>query len=152
MSRAWSIRAADEHDADVLATLRTALWPDADRAEHLLEVRRSFEESARSCTFLAIDSTRTVVGFAEAAVRVDPVNGTDASPVGFLEGLYILPAWRRHGVGRALVNAVEQWTRARGCFELASDALLDNRDSHAAHAAYGFEETERVVYFRKRLD
>jgi aminoglycoside 6'-N-acetyltransferase I len=42
--------------------------------------------------------------------------------------------------------------RDQGCREFASDALLDNSGSLAAHAACGFEETERVVYFRKRLD
>ncbi|MDB5495666.1 MAG: aminoglycoside acetyltransferase [Phenylobacterium sp.] len=34
---------------------------------------------------------------------------------------------------------------------MASDALLDNRESHAFHSAVGFEEAERVVYFRKIL-
>lgn len=34
---------------------------------------------------------------------------------------------------------------------MASDALLDNAGSHAFHEAVGFEETERVVYFRKSL-
>ena len=53
--------------------------------------------------------------------------------------------------GRALIAAVEAWTREQGCTELASDALIDNAASHAAHAACGFEETERVVYFRKPL-
>ena len=59
----------------------------------------------------------------------------------------------KHGAcaGRALVAAVELWTREQGCTELASDALLDNEASHRAHAACGFEETERVVYFRKHL-
>ena len=51
----------------------------------------------------------------------------------------------------ALIAAVEAWTREQGCTELASDALIDNAASHAAHAACGFEETERVVYFRKPL-
>jgi aminoglycoside 6'-N-acetyltransferase I len=35
---------------------------------------------------------------------------------------------------------------------LASDALLDNGASHAMHRALGFEETERVVFFRKPLE
>jgi aminoglycoside 6'-N-acetyltransferase I len=35
--------------------------------------------------------------------------------------------------------------------ELASDALIDNVDSHRMHATLGFQETERVVGFRKRL-
>ena len=42
--------------------------------------------------------------------------------------------------------------RARGFREIGSDALLDNRASHAAHAGWGFAETERVVYFRKVLE
>ena len=35
--------------------------------------------------------------------------------------------------------------------ELASDALIDNAVSHGMHRRLGFEETERVVYFRKDL-
>ena len=35
--------------------------------------------------------------------------------------------------------------------EIASDAQLENVEGHAFHTAIGFEETERVVYFRRRL-
>ena len=91
------------------------------------------------------------VGFAEAALRSDHVNGTSSSPVAFLEGIYVRPAARRQGVAAELVAAVSRWAREAGCNELASDALLDNEISHSVHRALGFEETERVVYFRKRL-
>ena len=50
-----------------------------------------------------------------------------------------------------IVRAVERWTVAQGASELASDALIDNFVSHRMHAALGFEETERVVAFRKRV-
>jgi aminoglycoside 6'-N-acetyltransferase I len=46
---------------------------------------------------------------------------------------------------------LETWGRTQGCSEFASDALLENSDSHSMHRALGFEETERVVYFRKSL-
>jgi len=72
--------------------------------------------------------------------------------VPFLEGIWVEPELRRRGVGRALVDHVEAFVRARGFREIGSDALLGNRASHAAHAAWGFSETERVVYFRKGLD
>jgi len=91
------------------------------------------------------------VGLAEAAMRTDYVNGTAASPVAFLEGIYVLPDARRQGVAAALVDAVCRWARECGCRELASDALLENERSHAVHRALGFEETERVVFFRKPL-
>jgi aminoglycoside 6'-N-acetyltransferase I len=72
-------------------------------------------------------------------------------PVAFLEGIYVRPTDRRKGVTRSLVDAIEAWGREHGCAELASDALLDNTQSHGFHAAAGFEETERVVFFRKRI-
>ena len=71
--------------------------------------------------------------------------------MGFVEGVYVAPGWRRRGVARALFEAIGDWARARGCRELASDALLDNVASQQAHRALGFRETERVVYFVRRL-
>jgi hypothetical protein len=41
--------------------------------------------------------------------------------------------------------------RDYGAEMLASDAVLDNELSHAAHQALGFEVVERIVVFRKRL-
>jgi aminoglycoside 6'-N-acetyltransferase I len=79
------------------------------------------------------------------------VNGTESSPVAFLEGLYVAPAFRRQGIAALLVDQAQQWARERGCTELASDALLDNSASQEMHKALGFTETERVVYFRKPL-
>jgi aminoglycoside 6'-N-acetyltransferase I len=55
-------------------------------------------------------------------------------------------------VARALLAAVEAAARAEGLREIGSDALIGNADSLAAHAAWGFEEVERVVCFRKALD
>ena len=147
----WQIRAAKPGDAAAWVTLRIALWPDGSAADHAADVRRYFAAPRREIAFLAVAEDGTSVGFAEATIRSDYVNGTESSPVGFLEGWYVTPKWRRRGAGRALVAAVERWTRGHGCSELASDALLDNRDSHRAHAACGFAETERVVCFRKRL-
>ena len=68
-----------------------------------------------------------------------------------MEGIYVDPQIRRQGVARALVDAVEEWGRKIGCREFASDALLENTSSHSMHRGLGFEETERVVYFRKQL-
>lgn len=58
---------------------------------------------------------------------------------------------RRKGVAAHLFHAAETWAQNKGCSELASDAFLDNVTSHDVHKALGFAETERVVYFRKKL-
>lgn len=140
--------AADPH----WLALRRALWPHCDDAEHRAEMAAQAADPDRWAQGLARDPYGRVVGLAEAALRRDYVNGTDSSPVAFLEGVFVVPDARRRGVARALVAWVEGWGRARGCRELASDALLDNDASHAMHRALGFEETERVVFFRKSLE
>lgn len=141
-------RAGEADIADWLA-LRLALWPE-DAAEARQAIEQSLSNTYGYAAFLAHDSG-AVMGFAEASLRHDYVNGCETSPVAFLEGIYVLPDWRRRGVARGLTEAVADWARANGCTEFASDALLDNGVSHAFHAAIGFEETERVVYFRRPL-
>jgi aminoglycoside 6'-N-acetyltransferase I len=137
-------------DADWLA-LRMALWPDGTVQAHLDEMAGFLDEPARFAQFIARDDDGRALGFVEASIRSDYVNGTEHSPVAFLEGLYVVPAARRDGVARDLVAAVSAWATARGCRELASDALIDNTLSHDVHRSLGFIETERVVYFLKRL-
>jgi hypothetical protein len=34
---------------------------------------------------------------------------------------------------------------------MASDCLLDNDVSFAAHTAIGYEETERLIHFKRRI-
>ena len=136
-------------DAQGWLELRQALWPGT-REAHVAEMAAFLSDPARYAQFVAHEGGAPA-GLAEAAIRSDYVNGTESSPVAFLEGLYVAPAFRRRGIARLLVAEVVRWAKARGCHELASDALLDNTASHAAHRALGFEESERVVFFRKRL-
>jgi aminoglycoside 6'-N-acetyltransferase I len=146
-----NIREAGAGDAPVWAAMRAMLWPEGSAAEHAHDVRNYFDHPRRAVAFLAFDADGTAIAFAEATVRSDYVNGTDTSPVGFLEGWYVDPSRRSQGVGRGPVAAVERWTRQPECTDLASDAWLADVPSQHAHVACGFEETERVVCFCKRL-
>jgi aminoglycoside 6'-N-acetyltransferase I len=136
---------------DAWLQLRLALWPHCGAQEHLDEMAAFVAEPRRYAQFIAYDGAQAV-GLAEAAVRHDYVNGAETSPVAFLEGLYVVPAARRNGIGGRLVAAVAAWARDQGIRELASDTAIDNLASHAMHKALGFEETERVVFFRMVLD
>jgi aminoglycoside 6'-N-acetyltransferase I len=123
------------------------LWPEGTESEHLADMADTLRRGHHVRLAFAADGT--AIGFVEASKRVDYVNGTSSSPVVFLEGLYVEPAARRKGVSRALVADVENWARAERCSELASDSPLENVQAHATHRALGFEEMERVVYFRR---
>jgi aminoglycoside 6'-N-acetyltransferase I len=130
---------------------RLALWTDATAEEHRAYMAISLAQPERFLQLMMYDQNRKPIGFIEGSIRSDYVNGTETSPVGFVEGVYVTPEWRRKGIARQLFAAIGDWAQARGCRELASDALLDNVASQRAHVALGFKETERVVYFSKKL-
>ncbi|MEO5807063.1 aminoglycoside 6'-N-acetyltransferase [Devosia sp.] len=147
-----TVAPATRADADVWLELRLALWPGEDRRNEFIgEISQMLADAGDTVTFIAWDDRAGAVGFVEAGLRHDFVNGCETSPVAFLEGVYVSPAYRRRGVAGLLVDTVADWGRQRGCAEFASDALLDNTQSHAMHHALGFQETQRVVYFRKVL-
>jgi len=131
--------------------LRQAFWPHDDDQVHLDEMTAFCAQPQRFGQFIAVSDDGAPQGFIEIALRADYVNGTNSSPVAFLEGIYVTPHARKLGVAKALVRTAEAWARERGCIEFASDAAVDNESSHAMHRALGFAETERVVFFRKVL-
>jgi len=135
-------------DLDEWAALRGALWPDE---EGLRASAQAMLADQRRIALLFRSDTGEALAFAEASIRRDYVNGCDTSPVAFLEGIYVAPDHRQRGVARTLAERVAIWARGFGCTEFASDALIENEASHAFHAAIGFAETERVVYFRRSL-
>ena len=130
--------------------LRASLWPSCEDGDHRRDAERICANPERWATFVAVADGQAV-GFVETGLRFDYVNGTTTSPVGFIEGIYVIESARRRGVARELVDAAEQWARERGCTEMASDSLLENTGSHAMHRALGYAESDRVVYFVKPL-
>lgn len=146
------IQVSDEKYLPAWAALRAKLWPETLIEDHLRDlVAARLGPQDRSAAFLALADRDEVIGFAEAALRHDYVNGCDSSPVAFLEGIYVEPDRRRTGVAEALCAAIEAWAIASGCSELASDTDLQNTLGQAFHTGIGFEETERVVFYRRRI-
>jgi aminoglycoside 6'-N-acetyltransferase I len=149
------IRSARPSDAAALGHLRAALWPQGTLEHHTREISDLLEGRARltmpHSNFIAVDETGAAVGFVEVDLR-SHANGCDpAQPVGFIEEWYVVDGHRRHGVGRRLVAAAEQWARGRGCREMASDVDLENDRSQRAHEALGYAVVDRCVNYRKQL-
>ena len=147
-----NIRAVTPADADAWLRMRCDLWPDGSVAEHGAEIERflAAELSQPLAVLVAVNAAGDVLGFAELSIR-PCAEDCVSDRVAYLEGWYVVPAARRQGVGRALVAAAEDWGRAQGCTEFASDTVLDNAVSAAAHKALGFEETVELRCFRKDL-
>src|SRR5579871_375050 len=84
--------------------MRAALWPHASSRELEREAEGLLVKTPPAAAFL-LRVEAEPVAFAEATVRIDYVNGCSTSPVAFLEGIYVRPAWRRRGAARLLCRA-----------------------------------------------
>jgi aminoglycoside 6'-N-acetyltransferase I len=131
--------------------MRQNLWSDSSLEEHRQEIKELLTDSSNCAQFMAYSRAGIALGFAEASIRHEYVNGTNSSPVAYLEGVYVEPLARRTGVGAALIEAVAVWGKTKGCEELASDVPFENQVSQNAHLALGFVATERVVFFVRPL-
>ena len=91
------------------------------------------------------------IAFAQCQLRYDYVEGTESSPVGYLEGIFVAEKYRKCGYAAQLLGECEKWAKEKGCTEFASDCELINEDSLKFHIALGFEEANRIICFRKEL-
>ena len=143
------IRKATVEDARVAAELACKLWPGhsvGDITAELCEVLCDTD-----CAIFLSYAGVSAVGFAQCGLRHDYVEGTETSPVGYLEGIYIEEAFRKKGYARELLTACQQWDKAKGCKEFASDCELSNTQSLRFHLHCGFEEANRIICFTKKL-
>jgi aminoglycoside 6'-N-acetyltransferase I len=145
------LRPLELKDRRAWAEMRAALWPEADAAELAHETVKHFAGvKAADEVWVSEEVTGRLLGFLELSLRAY-AEGCASSPVPYIEGWYVTAEARHLGVGRALAEAAENWSRLRGFTEIASDVLLQNDASHAAHRSLGFEEVERIVCYRKPL-
>ena len=143
------IRKATRGDGRMLADMAVKMWDSHDRDELAAEFEETIGDEQAAFFIMYVDDAP--VGFAQCGLRHDYVEGTDSSPVGYLEGVFVEKPWRRRGCARALLAACEQWAKDMGSSEFASDCELDNADSLRFHLAMGFEEANRIICFRKTL-
>jgi len=155
LENAVIIRRAFAGDRLQVAAMRAALWPDGPFKEHLFEfdqlISTGMSGTLPAATFVAEDASGALVGFLDAGLRSHADGCDTRQPVGYIEGWWVQEDVRDRGIGRGLVQAAEDWARAHGCREMASDALIDNHASLAAHEALGFVVVDRCYHLRKAL-
>ncbi len=143
------IKSAEKNDARVLAELAIQMWNDSTVSDLEKEFEELTESDKAICFIKYIDNM--AIGFAQCQLRTDYVEGTETSPVGYLEGIFIVEAYRKKGYAKELLGACERWAKEQNCSEFASDCELDNTASLRFHLAMGFEEANRIICFRKEI-
>ena len=143
------IRKAQIQDAKAIAGLAVQMWGGHDLHDLTNEFRELINAEESACFIKCVDDKP--VAFAQVQLRHDYVEGTASSPVGYLEGIFVSEGYRKNGYAAGLLSECENWAREKGCTEFASDCELDNADSLRFHLATGFEETNRIICFKKDL-
>ena len=143
------IRKAEIKDLPIIAELACRLWTD-NTAPEMQEEMAGIMAQSDAAFFLAYDG-ENAVGFAQCQLRHDYVEGTDSSPVGYLEGIYVADGYRQQGFARDILSACESWAKIKGCAEFASDCELDNVQSLQFHLNVGFGEANRIICFTKKI-
>jgi Acetyltransferases len=140
---------AEIKDMNIVAGLAVLMWDN----HSVNELADDFSEilSTGKAQFFLKYETDIPVGFAQCQLRYDYVEGTETSPVGYLEGIFIKKEYRNKGYAKELLEECERWAKSMGCQEFASDCEADNSDSFHFHKAVSFTEANRIICFTKKL-
>ena len=143
------INIATRDNACEVANLAIRMWED-NSIEGLTEEFIELIEKEDAQIFIKFVENKAV-GFAQCQLRYDYVEGTESSPVGYLEGIFVEEEYRGKGFAQELLSECQKWAKKKGCQEFASDCELDNITSLKFHMAMGFEEANRLICFTKKL-
>ncbi len=146
----YRVREVTANDASEWFRLRKLLWDESSDDEHRMEMLDIYEHHETQLVLVAETDGGRMVGFLEASIRPF-VEDCHSDHVGYLEGWFLEEKYRKHGIGRKLVKAAEDWARQKGCAEMASDSEIGNDLSLQAHQNLGYHETSRLVHLRKDL-
>ena len=148
----------EAHAQALLAVLDSyATDPMGGGAPLASEVRRrlipALREQANALVLLAFAEGAAVglancfYGFSTFAAR----------PLLNVHDLAVVPGFRGRGVGRALLAAVDERARARGCVKVTLEVREDNAQARGLYQAHGFRDFElagvgfRTLFLAKPL-
>lgn len=129
--------------------LRKDLWPHCSEDTHVKQMQEYLRNPTKKIALIATSNSLSL-GFLEASIK-EEAEGCRDGKVGYLEGLYVLPNYRRHGIASSLTLEAEAWCFSKGCRYIASDTQLNNELSIKFHEDHGYKVTKKLIHFIKDL-
>lgn len=143
------IKKAYAESSEAIAIMAVKMWT-SHTVEELVKGFAKAVNDPGSAVFIMTDDNKAV-GFAQCGLRHDYVEGTQSSPVGYLEGIFVEEPYRKQGCAKQLLARCEEWARGKGCSEFGSDCEINNEISRQFHLGAGFREANRIICFTKNL-
>jgi ribosomal protein S18 acetylase RimI-like enzyme len=145
-------RVATLDDIDVIASLFDAYRqfyekaPDLSLARNFIRDRLQNRESA---ILLASNETQEVVGFCQLYPTFCSV---EAGPIYSLYDLFVVPAARRSGAGRLLLQAAERLAAENGKVRMDLTTAKTNNPAQAAYESLGWVRDEVFYAYSKHVE
>lgn len=141
---------ASEKSIDHLTKLAIDLWPDNEYEDLKNEYLNLLKSENHKVFLYVVDDLP--IAFIQLSIRRDYVEGSNTSPVGYVEGIYVIPNLRRQGISKELMFKGEEWVKEKGCKQIGSDIEYDNNTSYHFHLNRGFKEANRIICFIKDIE
>lgn len=132
------------------SNLRMRLWPESSRIKHEREMFEYFKSPKIGRVFFAHRGQDKYIGFAEISMTIAFQEEPEGS-IAHIEGLYVLPKFRKMGVATKLVESLETWSLSEKCRVITSDMDVENIESRDLHTQMGYKEVEKVIRVKKYL-
>ncbi len=143
------IEKINKHNFNEWLSMALALWPDNEKNELKDEFQKMLSSTKEQAFIYKLDNE--YIGFINLSIRTDYVEGSNSSPVGFVEGIYVKPEYRNRGIAKKLIIKGEEWAKSKGCTQIGSDIEMDNDISYKFHQKVGFNEANRIICFIKDI-
>jgi ribosomal protein S18 acetylase RimI-like enzyme len=140
-----AVRRATTEDAARIAKLSETLGYPIDTSDLVSRLERLLIR--REDTVLVAESESGVIGWVHAAEQELLESGRRCE----ILGLVVDPAYRRRGVGRRLVDAVEQWAMSRALDQVSVRSNVTRLESHSFYQRLGYGRAKTQHAYRKRL-
>ena len=100
--------------------------------------------NSRFDTYLVWEKDEIVAGYCALRVLADE---------GEIQRIAVLPSWRRHGIGKSLMEAMIQTSREKGAVQMSLEVRESNIGARKLYEKYGFmQEAVRRNYYENPVE
>ncbi|MBN1550299.1 GNAT family N-acetyltransferase [bacterium] len=121
------------------------LWAAAE-----LEIRPRGRDSKKSIKQQMKTAPKAFIGCFDENVLIGSVLATHDGRKGWVNRIAVLPAYRRKGIAKMLVDHAEKVLTDQGISIYAALIYSYNTASEKLFESQGYEKIEKINYFRKR--
>ena len=138
------IRASNEN-LNQLTELALALWPNNEK--DLIKSDLVYIIGHLNNRVLLAKSDEEYIGFIHMSIRSGFVEGADTTPVGYIEGVYVKPDYRRKGVAKELYHAGLEWLKSEKCSQIGADIGINDNMCPDFYIGMGYKEANRIICY-----